>query len=257
MACIAPDVSLAEAIWTSIVFTTIYVGVLYLPFNNGNRNSTSTIFSRVVTLTAIAVAIELYTRHRIPDVHYRMSHGTRLPALIVSSVLTLMLYSGHLAVTPVANLNTYSFYDEQLRFIAIRNYILGPLLEEIVFRRQTLLIWACQPTELRLLFPAAMFSLAHIHHVRALGVVGILFQMTYTFLFGVYAAALYINLGTVWAPFIAHVICNVLELPDFASIAVHPYRRPVIALYTFTVALFAVAFGPLTTLVQPYELAYE
>lgn len=102
-----------------------------------------------------------------------------------------------------------------------------------------------------------MFSLAHVHHVRELGPTDLCFQMAYTFLFGVYAAALYINTRTFWAPFVAHVICNVLESPDFSAIATHPRRRLLVAFYIVALVVFAVAFGPLTTFVQPYDLATE
>lgn len=126
-----------------------------------------------------------------------------------------------------------------------------------MFRRQTLLIWSCQGNIWSLLFPAAMFSLAHVHHLREVGVIVLLFEMAYTFLFGVYAAALYKNTQTFWAPFVAHVICNVLEVPDFAAIASHPRKKGLIFLYGCSLIFFAVAFGPLTTLVKPYQLATE
>lgn len=253
MACLAPHVTQGEAIATSIVFTALYVSSLYLPFNAGNRNHRTVILSRLATLSLLATALEVYTRRRVPALSDKISYGTRLPALAVAAALTLLLYTGHLIATPRHSLAVYS--NSRDRYIALRNYLAGPVLEEVVFRRQTLLIWSCQGSTMSLLFPAAMFSLAHVHHARELGLVGLFFQMAYTFLFGIYAAALYINTRTFWAPFVAHVICNVLELPDFTAIAVHPRRRSLIGLYFCCLVLFAFAFGPLTTLVQPYQLA--
>lgn len=246
-----------EAIFTSILFTLLYVLSLYLPFNTGDRNRRPVILSRLTTLTFLALILEIYTRQRVPLLSHKQSAGTRLPALLVTTLLTLLLYAGHLAVTPARHLASYSLLRPNVRYLALRNYLVGPILEEIVFRRQTLLIWSCQSTLPRLLFPAAMFALAHVHHVRELGLIGLAFQMAYTFLFGVYAAALYINTRTFWAPLVAHVICNVLELPDFVAIARHRHRRLLVAFYAVALVLFAIAFGPLTTIVQPYDFATE
>lgn len=257
MTCLAPNITPGEAICTSILFTFLYVLSLYLPFNVGDRNQRPIILSRLTTLTLLAIGLEMYTRHRIPLLTHKQSAGTRIPALLVAALLTLLLYTGHLVVTPRRNLASYSLLRADVRYLALRNYLAGPILEEIVFRRQTLLIWSCQPTVASLLFPAAMFSLAHVHHVRELGMVGLCFQMAYTFLFGVYAAALYINTRTFWAPFVAHVICNVLELPDFNAIARHPNRRFLALLYAFALLMFAISFGPLTKLVQPFDFAIE
>lgn len=257
MACLAPHITQGEAIATSIAFTVLYVSSLYLPFNTGNRNTRGIILSRLATLSLLASLLEIYTRRRVPALSHKVSYVTRLPALAVAAALTLLLYVGHLVATPRGSLASFSFSDARVRYVALRNYIAGPVLEEVVFRRQTLLIWSCQSSTMSLLFPAAMFSLAHVHHVRELGLVGLLFQMAYTFLFGVYAAALYINTRTFWAPFVAHVICNVLELPDFAAISVHPRSKGLMMLYFSSLVLFAFAFEPLTTLVQPYQLATE
>lgn len=258
MLCLAPDITAGEAIATSVGFTALYVSSLYLPFNTGDRNHRAIILSRLLTLSILSFGLEIYTRRRVPALsHKDLSYGARLPALTVAALLTLLLYTGHLAATPPHQLASYSFADTRHRYVALRNYLAGPVLEEIVFRRQTLLIWSCQGDISSLLFPAAMFSLAHVHHVRELGTIGVLFQMAYTFLFGVYAAALYMNTQTFWAPFVAHVICNVLEVPDFAAIASHPRKKVLILLYCCSLVLFAVAFGPLTTLVRPYQLATE
>lgn len=257
MACLASDVRLAEALNTSFAITLLYVGVLYLPFNAGPRNDRHIIIYRLTTLAVLCLFLEAYIRYRIPSIAQKHSGGTRAPALAVGTTLTLLLYTGHLLVTPRQHLSTHSFADVDHRYLAFRNYVFAPLLEEIVFRRQTLVIWSCQRDEWRLLFPAAMFALAHVHHIRSLGLVGLLFQIAYTFLFGIYAAALYVNTNTVWAPFAAHVVCNVLELPDVVAISTHPRRRMVCVVYAVSIIGFALGFEPLTTLVRPYQMASE
>lgn len=257
MACLARGVTAWEAAWTSSVMTAAYVGVLYLPFNNGPRDAGGVIARRVATLTAVAVAVEVYIRQRIPQVETRMPQGARGVAFITATALTLLLYAGHLVAAPVRVPIMTAFRTPAARPVALRNFIAAPLLEEIVFRRQTLLLWSCAPLLWRLLFPAGMFALAHVHHVRRLGVVTLLFHLAYTFLFGVYAAALYLNTQTVWAPYAAHVVCNVLEIPDFAAIAAHPHSKLISVVYAVCIMVFAVCFGPATASLRLYDLASE
>lgn len=257
MACLAQGVTAWEAAGTSIVVTAIYVSLLYLPFNNGPRDNRRVILRRVITLTALAVVVEVYLRTRVPGVNTYNPHGARYAAFFTSAFLTLLLYTGHLAVAPVRRVLLITIRSQSAWPVAFRNYVAAPLLEEMVFRRQTLLLWSCAPPLLRLLFPAIMFAMAHVHHIRRLGVVTLLFHLAYTFLFGVYAAALYLNTRTVWAPYAAHVVCNVLEIPDFAAIAAHPRSKLISAVYGVSIVLFAVCFGPVTALLRPYDLASE
>ena len=256
MACLATDISFPEAAITSILFTSLYVGVLYLPFNAGERDARHTIVSRITTLFTLSLALELYTHNRVPLISTNAL--TKLPdrvhGTLAGLILTLLLYTGHLAVTPTGNLAALSISNINSRFRAFRNYLAGPLLEEIVFRKQTLQIWTCQSPLARLLFPAAMFSLAHAHHIRRLGIVSSLFQMTYTFLFGVYATALYINTGTLFAPLTAHMVCNILELPNFVAIARHPRSRVIMVLYGVALLTFIISFAPITLRMYPLAL---
>lgn len=256
MACLGRDVSLLEGICTSIVVTGTYVGILYLPFNVGDRDDRRVILTRIASLTLLAMCLEYYVRSRLSvGMLQTFAHGGRVAAFLVGTGLTLLLYAGHVAVTPLRHLMTYSPLQHASRVIAMRNYVLAPLLEEVVFRRQSLLLWSCLPTVWRVLFSSLMFALAHVHHVRRMGLITVAFHMAYTFLFGVYAAALYINTATVWAPFAAHVVCNILELPDFSAIAAHRRSRLISALYATCIAVFAVCFTPLTMSLRSFEFA--
>lgn len=249
------DLTLTEGVCTSLVVTAIYVGVLYLPFNTGDRDRRRVIISRMVTLSVLAVCIECYVMYRIPIVIAKAAAGRRVAAIVAGVSLTLLLYVGHVLVTPLRELVTYSILEAPSRAIALRNYVFAPMVEEIVFRRQTLLLWADQTMGWRIIFPSAMFALAHVHHVHRMGVVTMCFHMAYTFLFGIYASALYVSTDTVWAPFAAHVVCNVFELPNFSAIAAHRRSRLISALYAASIALFAVCFQAVTTSFRTYEVA--
>lgn len=255
MACLSPNLSLTEATITSAVFSISYVAVLYLPFNSGPRNATPIIVSRLLTLSLLTCLLETYIRIRLPVVSYHHSTISHITATLIGIGLTLLLYAGHILVTPIRNLTSHSFAEH--RYQALRNYFFAPLLEEIVFRRQTLLIWSCQHPASQLIFPALMFSLAHAHRFRSMGLVPLLFQLAYTLLFGVYAAALYINTLSVFAPIGAHILCNILELPDVLAMATHRKRRAILIVYAASLLCFAIAFLPVTRVVRPAYVAFR
>lgn len=269
MACPANGVLPLEAAVTSSLMTVAYVGLLYLPFNHGPRDSRRTIVRRLLTLTLFTLLFELYIQQRVPLL--KMS-PRRVLSFSVSVCLTLLLYAGHLLATarmtllaslpsftgllnatPSSSSSSTAYAVEPA--VALRNYIVAPMLEELVFRRQTLMLWQCATPSTRLLVPALLFALAHVHHVYRLGVVGLLFQLAYTFLFGIYAAALYLNTQTVWAPYAAHMVCNMLEIPNFAAIGAHRHWRAISVVYALSLALFAVSFGPVTTRFGPHDVA--
>lgn len=255
---------------TSSLMTAAYVGLLYLPFNQGPRDSRRTIVRRLLTLTLFTLLFELYIQQRVPLLK---TSPRRVLAFSVSVCLTLLLYAGHLlatarttllaslpsftgllTATPNSSPSSSTAYAVEPA-VALRNYIVAPMLEELVFRRQTLLLWQCATPSTRLLVPALLFALAHVHHVYRLGFVGLLFQLAYTFLFGIYAAALYLNTQTVWAPYAAHMVCNMLEIPNFAAIGAHRHWRLISVVYALSLVLFAVAFGPVTTRIGSPDVA--
>lgn len=273
MACPANGVLPLEAAVTSSLMTAAYVGLLYLPFNHGPRDSRRTIVRRLLTLTLFTLLFELYIQQRVPLL--KMS-PRRILAFFVSVCLTLLLYAGHLLATvrmtllaslpsliggllatttpsPSSSSSSTAYAVEPA--VALRNYFVAPMLEELVFRRQTLMLWQCATASTRLLVPALLFALAHVHHVHRLGIVGLVFQLAYTFLFGIYAAALYLNTQTVWAPYAAHMVCNILEIPNFAAIGAHRHWRVISVVYVLSLALFAVAFVPVTTRIGPHDVA--
>lgn len=250
MACPSIPISFLEAAQTSILVTCLYVGCLYLPFTNGPRDEPHIIRSRLATLSFLSIFFEWYTRERIPIAQA----STLLPkpsAVLAGTALTLMLYSGHLVVTPLRSVLRHPPQDRRHTYRALRNYLLGPFLEELCFRRHLVLLWSCHSPRSRVLFPAIFFALAHIHHTISLGLSPMLFQFAFTFLFGVYASVLYTSTHSIWAPFAAHVVCNVLEIPCFEAISSHPRRRLIFSFYVAALIAFAMMFAPITDFVRP------
>jgi len=111
----------------------------------------------------------------------------------------------------------------------IRNFLVGPVTEELVFRSTILsLLHASNLSRSSLIFASpAFFGIAHAHHAynvylthgrtRAALKRGILIaalQTAYTGVFGWYANFLFLRSGTVWGPVAAHVWCNLMGLPN-------------------------------------------
>ena len=67
------------------------------------------------------------------------------------------------------------------------------------------------------------FALAHVHHLiekvrngttLVPALLGTLVQMSYTSIFGIIAALLFMRTGSIFPPIISHIICNYASLPD-------------------------------------------
>ena len=116
-----------------------------------------------------------------------------------------------------------------LRLPVIRNLIVAPLTEELIFRGVVLSslrpFWSSGTA---ILISSIMFGLMHTHHflrnllvakqLRKQDVVSTLVQCTYTALFGAYASIAYIASGHIITPIVLHMFCNFNGLPNFEEI---------------------------------------
>ncbi|GHJ90331.1 hypothetical protein NliqN6_6733 [Naganishia liquefaciens] len=122
-----------------------------------------------------------------------------------------------------------SFDLERRRWIEMRNYIAGPISEELMFRACIIAIYKLGGfSRSFLVFLSPLwFGLAHLHHAYDTYVkagktlhaalqafVTSLFQFTYTTLFGWFAAHLFVKTGSIWPPMLAHVFCNMMGFPN-------------------------------------------
>ncbi|CAK9783501.1 unnamed protein product [Cutaneotrichosporon oleaginosum] len=115
-----------------------------------------------------------------------------------------------------------------------RNYLVGPVTEELLFRSCILAvsILGGLPASWLVFGTPLWFGLAHAHHALQTyrdggrtrdalwrAGLGCLFQMSYTTLFGWFASYLYIRTGSVLPPVISHIFCNVMGIygPGTAS----------------------------------------
>lgn len=114
-------------------------------------------------------------------------------------------------------------------WMSVRNLLVAPVTEEAIFRGIVLAIllpfWSKTTA---ILLSSFLFGLMHLHHcLRSVLVtrrvchrelVGSLVQCTYTSLFGLYAALVYVTAGNLISPILLHAFCNLNGLPNFSLI---------------------------------------
>jgi len=122
--------------------------------------------------------------------------------------------------------------------IGLRNYIVGPVTEEWIFRSCMcpLMIAAGFTTTQTILGCPLFFSFAHVHHILRTDsnrppAGAVAFQMVYTAVFGWYAAYLFLRTGNVASAVIAHTICNIMQVPPFQRVSSHDHPKVCISLF--------------------------
>jgi len=159
--------------------------------------------------------------------------------------------------------------DESERWGKIRDVLVAPAAEEIVFRGCMVSPWLesdarsrPRPSAVAWIVPL-FFGAAHLHHAIAKlhegrhrtkhVIVGTAFQFAYTSLFGAYAAHALMRTGSVPAVVLCHSFCNCMGLPDLgfwrksgttsALSCAHRYRYVIAGAYAIGIAIFASGFS--------------
>lgn len=129
----------------------------------------------------------------------------------------------------------------------LRNFVVGPLTEEFIWRSCILPVTAFStagslaPSKSPwVIFGTPLyFGIAHLHHARETYIsrgktkeaaqfacLQATVQLAYTTVFGWYANWLWLRTGNILAPFISHVFCNVMGLPNpWGAAKDHPSRH--------------------------------
>ncbi|KAG2418736.1 hypothetical protein HFD88_001837 [Aspergillus terreus] len=149
-----------------------------------------------------------------------------------SFLLTAVLFTGPLFERGIAEGEWKDWIrgsrvSETLRgWIGWRNYVAGPITEEIMFRSAIVplhLLAKISPG--RIVFVAPLyFGIAHVHHFYEFRLTHLdtsvlaalfrsLFQFSYTTIFGWYATFIYLRTGSLPAAILAHTFCNWCGLP--------------------------------------------
>jgi prenyl protein peptidase len=227
--------------WAYVI---LFVGSLYIwpGATQHNRNDRSVIRRRMASAALASLLSMLLTAfllllhshpNRTPESIGKalgMSNGSLLPLVYTLLHLTL-LYAGPLYVRgahPIVDIS-FSFWGSSgvpLDLEPWRDYVVGPVAEELVFRACVLTALDVSGAPYPHLQSALAFAVAHAHfvleHLRGYPIrqacLAVLFQMGYTFLFGMYTAGVFAATRSLYAATLAHMWCNVCGLPDLDAL---------------------------------------
>eukprot|EP01113_Clastostelium_recurvatum_P039198 TRINITY_DN5963_c0_g1_i1.p1 TRINITY_DN5963_c0_g1~~TRINITY_DN5963_c0_g1_i1.p1 ORF type:complete len:299 (+),score=34.02 TRINITY_DN5963_c0_g1_i1:12-908(+) len=181
-------------------------------------------------------------------------------ALSLPLLLTMVLFLGPLVMWAI------DIMEEGLDFIPsrdmdlvfVRNIIVGPITEEIVFRGCIcpLLLSGGYGHSAVILCSPFFFGLAHLHHIRqhlhksgkALrsAWLQVFFQLFYTTVFGTFSSFLFVRTGHLIAPCLAHMFCNIMGFPAFGEISSSRYKYLVAASFVIGLVSFIYLLMPAT-----------
>lgn len=187
-----------------------------------------------------------------------------LSAVVIPLFLTAVLFLGPVVMASVNDVRIKlimmpHYWSQSIKdLIWWRNYVVAPFTEEYTFRACMLpiLLGHFSPAGAIAIAPF-FFGIAHLHHMIErirkgqdvqTAVMISLFQSTYTTIFGMYSAFLFVRTGHIAAPVIAHGFCNFMGFPDFNELLNHPPRTRAIlgAFFILGVILFFALLFPLT-----------
>ncbi|GAV04448.1 hypothetical protein RvY_14722 [Ramazzottius varieornatus] len=226
-------------------------GSKIIGFPKGDRNDPHEIrrrFQKVFFASlfscAVSVCFQLRSGSDMSAAFHRMGFKFSgfLPAITLPILLTLILFSGALLSDYLQgrfrgynqaffSLLWYNLHyrrrilrDTIYSWMWWRAYVVAPLSEEFVYRACLIpvIAWCYGTTTAVFLSPLA-FGVAHLHHIFdrvrhgapvAEAISSTLFQIFYTFVFGVYSAFLFVRTGHIVAPILVHALCNRLGVPD-------------------------------------------
>ncbi|CCI39962.1 unnamed protein product [Albugo candida] len=241
------------AVISCLCMAAAYVGVLYaLPKNIRQlpRDHPTHIIGRLflilILCTLCPFVLAAFSQQDDRSLSFAEWLGIRsdglLKALIIPVVITAVLFTGSLLSNGLRILNVSRQYPSNRlcnavrnssfvyamtreRLPALRNYIVGPITEEFVFRSCMIPLLICSDFSHKQIILASplTFGIAHLHHFiehlrggRSLWDAALIvgFQLLYTTLFGAYATFIYMRTGHLIGVFLVHMFCNIMGFPD-------------------------------------------
>ncbi|KZT28811.1 hypothetical protein NEOLEDRAFT_1224795 [Neolentinus lepideus HHB14362 ss-1] len=184
-------------------------------------------------------------------------------------LLAPLLYLGPIYASFLGERLPFQFYfswrtdvlDTFVSWQGVRNYIFGPITEEIVFRACVLSLYhLAGATRTWMIFGSPIsFGFAHLHHAWEVynrygrtrtalknAALTTLFQLSYTTLFGSFCAYLFLVTGSIYPPIFSHVFCNIMGIPQIGwEIRKFPtHKRSIQWAYCIGIIGFAIALRP-------------
>ena len=240
------DVLICPSLTAQVVYTILYVLPFYLhpttrPSPTLSRDAPSVIRARIrfvaisVTLTTIATIFVLAkgaNASRLDILRLLGWYPVGVVEVVQNLLLTILLFAGPVFERAVIEdrwkdwIRGQTIHESLSSWTGWRNYVAGPVSEEILFRSLLVplhLLTPLSPNRVILLTPL-YFGIAHVHHFYefvlthphtplAPSIIRSLIQFTYTTMFGWYATFVFIRSGNVVTVTLAHAFCNWAGLP--------------------------------------------
>ncbi|KAE8154793.1 hypothetical protein BDV25DRAFT_147000 [Aspergillus avenaceus] len=243
-----PVISTQTAVFFSICLTLLYVVPFYIssttrPSLTLSRDAPSVIRARIKAVTLSCIVSTLAVSWLITTKNNVSFPGTfkllgwwpiGFPEIIRSLLLTAILFAGPLYESGIAEgewrdwIKGRRVYETLYGWIGWRNYVAGPITEEVMFRSVIIpLHILSKMSSGRIVFMAPLyFGIAHVHHFYEFrlthpdtsilaALLRSIIQFGYTTIFGWYATFLYLRTGSLPAVILAHAFCNWCGLPRF------------------------------------------
>lgn len=221
-----------------------YVSRKTRPSPTLNRDAPSVIKARIqsvsltVTISSLVTLYLLISTAKLSllkSLHYLGLYPIDPISILKSLFLTVILYTAPLyeSIFIEQDFSPLSALPSRIRSTlsssqGYRNYIAGPITEELLFRSSIIPLHLLSHTSAtRIVFLTPLyFGIAHLHHFYEfhlshpytaikLALARSIFQFAYTTIFGWYAAFIYLRSGNLYAVFIIHAFCNCMGLPRF------------------------------------------
>ena len=255
------NLSLASAVAACFGYAASFVLSLYLGSVRLPRDHPTTVKRRVLAVSILTVLsppslllLADNTPLTLSDLleTIGVQYGGILFAIIYPVTVVSLLYLGSIiqrATDEDEDDGIFFYLQTERRDLLIRNFIIAPVAEEIVFRSCMVpLLLPHLGQDWTIILCPLFFGVAHLHHMFehlkagtltvSQALINIFVQTAYTSLFGMFSAHLFLLTGHVTSAIVAHVMCNILGLPDIAGIRNHRYKLLVSVLYVFGLSCF-------------------
>ncbi|EEB05705.1 CAA Xprenyl protease [Schizosaccharomyces japonicus yFS275] len=235
------------------VQASIYVASLYIfpagrPSPTFDRNATKTVAARCCSVIIASVASTCLAHFVLTD----SNNYWKVNLIDISKAIfhAMIFFLGPLYEVIVVQQGYRTWKHDLTNMIKEptewRNLVLGPLSEEVTFRRG--IVPACVSSgwsNTRTIFLApVLFGLAHVHHMYefllqypkayVVAIVRSFIQFSYTSVFGWYVTYLFLQTKSIWPPFLVHAFSNYMGLPRFFGYL--PLKKQTVYYYTLLVS---------------------